>query len=62
MPIGMLDHLHKWIFCCMKTQEWLDKNNAIWIFVPAYYNLTPKTKSYWEVSEWNGKEMKKMSG
>jgi len=29
--------------------------------VPAYHNLTPKTKSYEEVSQWNGKEMKEMS-
>jgi hypothetical protein len=29
--------------------------------VPAYHNLTPKNKSYEEVSQWNGKEMKEMS-
>jgi len=29
--------------------------------VPAYHNLTPKNKSYGEVSQWNGKEMKEMS-
>jgi hypothetical protein len=29
--------------------------------LPAYQNLTPKNKSYEEVSQWNGKEMKKMS-
>jgi hypothetical protein len=29
--------------------------------VPAYHDLTPKKKSYEEVSQWNGKEIKKMS-
>jgi hypothetical protein len=29
--------------------------------VPAYHDLTPKTKSYAEVSQWNGTEMKEMS-
>jgi hypothetical protein len=29
--------------------------------VPAYHDLTPNTKSYEEVSQWNGKEMKEMS-
>jgi len=29
--------------------------------VPAYHDLTPKNKSYEEVSQWNGKEMKEMS-
>jgi hypothetical protein len=45
----------------MKTHEWLDKYNAIWSSVPAYHNLTPKTKSYEEFSKQNGKEMKGMS-
>jgi hypothetical protein len=46
----------------MKTHERLDKFNAIWLSVPAYHDLTPKNKSFEEVSEWNGKEMKEMSG
>jgi hypothetical protein len=29
--------------------------------MPGYHDLTPKTKSYEEVSQWNGKEMKEMS-
>jgi len=61
MQIGMLDHLHKWIFHFVKTHTWLDKYNAIWLSMPAYHDLTPKTKSYEEVSQWNGKEMKEMS-
>jgi hypothetical protein len=44
----------------MKTYERLDKFNAIWLSVPAYRDLTPKNKSYVEVSQWNGKEMKEM--
>jgi len=61
MQIGVLDHLQNWIFHFMKTNEWLDKYNTIWLSVPAYHDLTPKTKSYEEVSQWNGKEMKEMS-
>jgi hypothetical protein len=61
MPIGMLDHLQKWMFHVMKTYERLDKYNAIWLPVPAYHDLTPQNKSYTEVSQWNGKEMKEMS-
>jgi len=61
MQIGMLDHLQKWIFHFMKTHEQLDKYNAIWLSVPAYHDLTPKTKSYEEASQCNGKEMKEMS-
>jgi len=61
MQIGMFDHLQNWIFHFMKTYEQLDKYNAIWLSVPAYHDLTPKNKSYEEVSQWNGKEMKKMS-
>jgi len=45
----------------MKTHERLDKYNAIWLSVPAYDDLTPKNKSYEEVSQWNGKEMKDRS-
>ena len=45
----------------MKTQERLDKYNAIWLPVPAYHDLTPKNLSYEKVSQWNGKEMKEMS-
>jgi len=61
MQIGMLDHLQKWIFHFMKTHGWLDKYNALWLSVPAYHDLTLKNKSYEEVSQWNGKEMKEMS-
>jgi len=61
MQNGMLDHLQKWIFNFVKTHEWLNKYNAIWLSVPAYDDLTPKNKSYEEVSQWNGKEMKEMS-
>jgi hypothetical protein len=62
MQIGMLDTLQKWIFHFMKTHERLDKYSSIWLFVPAYHDLTPKNKSYQEVSQWNWKEMKEMSG
>ena len=61
IQIGMLDHLQKWLFHCLKTHERLDKYNAIWLSVPAYSDLTPKTKSCEEGSQWNGKEMKEMS-
>jgi hypothetical protein len=57
----MLDHLEKSIFHFMKTHEWLNKYNAIWLSVPADHDLTPKTKSYEKVSQWNWKEMKEMS-
>jgi hypothetical protein len=60
MQICMHDHLQKWIFHFMQSYERLDKYNAIWLSVPAYHDLTPKTKSYEEVSQWNGKEMKEM--
>jgi hypothetical protein len=61
MLIGMLDYLQKCIFHFTKTHKRLDKYNAIWLSVPAYDDLTPKDKSYEEVSQWNGKEMKEMS-
>jgi hypothetical protein len=61
MQIGMFDHLQKWIFHFMKTHERLDKYNAICSSVPSYHDLTPINKSYEEVSQWNGKEMKEMS-
>jgi len=61
MQIGMLDHLQKWIFHFMKSHEQLYKNNAICLSLPTYHDLTPKNKSYEELSQWNGKEMKEMS-
>ena len=61
MQIGMLDYLQKWIFHLMKTHKQLHKYNAIWLSMPAYHDLTAKNKSYEEVSQWNGKEMKEMS-
>jgi len=61
IQIGMLDHLQEWIFHFIKTHERLNKYNAIWLSVPAYLDLTPKNKSYEEISQWNGEEMKEMS-
>jgi len=60
MQIGILDQHQKSIFHFMKTHERLNKYNAILLSVPASHDLTPKTKSYEEVSRWNGKEMKEM--
>jgi len=61
LQIGMLDHLQKLIFHFMKTHKRLNKYNAIWLSMPASHDLTPKNKSYEEVSQWNGKKMKEMS-
>jgi len=61
MQIGILDHLQMWIFHFMKKEEWLDMYNAIFSSVPGYYDVTRKTKSYEEVFQWKGKEMKEMS-
>jgi hypothetical protein len=61
MQIGMHNHLHEWIFQFLKTYKRLNKSNEIWLSVPAYHDLTLKNKSYEEVSQWNGKEMKEMS-
>jgi hypothetical protein len=61
LQISMLHHLQKLMFHFMKTHEWRDKYKAIWLSRPAYHNLTPMNKSYKEVSQWNGKEMKDMS-
>jgi hypothetical protein len=61
MQIDMPDHLEKWTFNFMKMHEWLDKDNAIWLSVPAYHNLTPNNESYERDAQWNGKEMKEMS-
>jgi len=61
MQIGMLVHVQKWIFYFMRTPERLDKYNGIRLSVPAYHDLTPKNMSDEEVSQWNGKEMNKMS-
>ena len=34
---------------------------TLWVSIPPYHNLTPNDQSYEEVSQWNGKEMKKKS-
>jgi len=51
MQIGMLHHLQMWIIHFMKTHERLNKDNAIWLSLPAYHDLSPKTKSDEEVSQ-----------
>ena len=61
MQIGMLGRLQNWIFHLMKMHERLDKHNPIWLSEPAFHDLTPTNKSYEEVSQWNGKDMKEMS-
>ena len=61
MQICMLEHLQKWIFHCMNAHEWHNKYVAIWLSGPACHDLTPRNKSYEDVSQWNGKEMKEMS-
>jgi hypothetical protein len=55
IQLGIVDHLQQWIHDFMKKHEWLNKYIPIWLSVPAYLDLTPTTKSYEEVSQWNGK-------
>jgi hypothetical protein len=45
----------------MKKHNWLDKNNAIWLFLSAYHDLTAHNMSYDDSSQWNGKELKEIS-
>jgi hypothetical protein len=61
MQIGVVAHIQKFIFHLMKMHKRLDKYNAIWLYMPTYHDLTPKNKSYENVSHWNGKEMKEMN-
>jgi hypothetical protein len=61
MQNGMVYHHQKRIFRLMKMHKRLDKDNAIWLSVPPYYDITPNNKSCEEASQWNGKEMKAMS-
>jgi len=61
MQIGMPEYLQKWIFHFVKMHGWLDKYNATWICVPDSKDLKSKIKSYEEVCQWNGKELKEMS-
>jgi hypothetical protein len=61
MQTDKLDHLQRCIIHLMKSHELLDKYNAIRLSMPAYHCLIPQTKSYEEVFQWNGKEMKEMS-
>jgi hypothetical protein len=60
MQISMLDDPQKWIFNFIMMHERLDKYNAIWLSVPTYHDLIQKNKSYKDVSQWNGQEIKQM--
>jgi hypothetical protein len=61
MLIGVRDHLQKWIFHSGMTHRQLNKDDAIWLSLPAYHNLTPKTQSNEDDSIVNGKESKEVS-
>jgi len=57
----MLDHLEKCIFNIIKMHQWLDKYSEICLYMRDDYNLTSQNKSYEDVCQWNGEELKKMS-
>jgi hypothetical protein len=59
MQIGMVDPHQEWIFCYIKTHEQLKQYNGI--SVPAYHDLTPKNKSFEDISQCNGTDIKVMS-
>jgi hypothetical protein len=61
MQIGMLNPLYKWNFHFMKMHKQLNKSNRNWLSAPASHDLTPENRSYEEVSQRIGKEMKEMS-
>jgi hypothetical protein len=61
MQIGMHAHCPKCSFHFIKTHERLDQYNPTRLSMPGYHDLQLKTKSYEELSQSNGKEMKEMS-
>jgi hypothetical protein len=54
MQFGMLKHLLEWIHALLKQYNRHDRFNAIWLSIPAYLDMTRRTK-------WTGKEYKTMS-
>jgi hypothetical protein len=61
IQLGMLKHLLEWIHAFLKQYNRLDRFNAIWLSIPAYLDMTRRTKAYEEISQWTGKEYKTMS-
>ena len=57
--IGMADHMLNWVTGFLKKHGRIDLFDQIWKNLPAYDTLTRPTKAYSEVSQWQGKEMRR---
>jgi hypothetical protein len=61
MQLGMLKHLLNWLQQFMKKFKRLERYNEIWLSVPAYLDITQPKKSYEEITQWAGTELRQIS-
>jgi hypothetical protein len=61
MQLRMLKHLLGWLQQLMKMFKQLSKYNMLWLSVLAYLTMMKPKKSYEEVSQWTGNELRTMS-
>jgi hypothetical protein len=61
MQLGMLKHLLNWLQQFMKKFKRLERYNEIWLSVPAYLDMTQPKKSYEEITQWTGTELRQIS-
>lgn len=57
--IGMVEHIMTWCTSFLREYGRMEIFDSIWKSLPAYDTLTKPTKSYSEVSQWGGKDMRR---
>lgn len=59
--LGMMKHLMEWLLAFLEKHDRLHVFNQIWKTVPPFHDISPVNKTYSEVSQWQGKEIRIMS-
>jgi len=58
--LGILKHLMEWVQDFLKKHNRLDSFDEAWSSMGAYPGFTIPKKAYWQVSQWQGKEMRNL--
>jgi hypothetical protein len=61
MQLGILNHLLEWVTDFLQESQRLELFNQLWVSIPPYQDMLRPKKSFQEVGQWQGKEIKTMS-
>ncbi|RPB03037.1 hypothetical protein L873DRAFT_1654530, partial [Choiromyces venosus 120613-1] len=58
--LGLFKHMIEWVEGFLKKHKWQKEFDDVWKALPPYHGFSVPKKSYREVTQWQGKEMRNL--